>query len=633
MIFRNWILENFPFIEDDFDALTDYELFCKVVGYMKKSLEKVEGFQKDIDEFTIKLNEFQNYFDNLDVQEEIDNKLEEMAESGELEQIIAEYLELNTIKVFNTVSDLVDGDNLSDGSYVRTMGFYSVGDNGGAEYKIRTATLSDTADGYTLISLTNFPNLVAEIIVSDILNAHQFGIFGDNLTDVTERLEKAMHYNLYLPAGTYLISNRVGINNHKLFGDGIGVTTIKLADNSTINTSGILRTDGVDGYILKDLTIDGNMDNITENYNNAIFYDSTNVLVENVEFTNGTNSMLKLNGSDGVIVKNCYFKNSTGVEGATAPAIYGQYIKNILISGCMCENIGDHFVYICADDLVSSSENITIENCILKTCGVDQLTGGSAICIYSNTKNVLINNCQILNSRSGINISNHDDVLVTPKDVLISNCLIRNCDLNGISVMGISGDRIDNVSINDTIIKENGQDGISIRQSNNIVVKNCNVYNNYRHGIETRANNHISIYNTICKNNSTSGITLGYSGNNSNNVRIYNTECYCDDENRTQNTGIYLNYGQNIYLSSCLVYDNTTYDINRRPGGATDVTIIDSLDPETTTKTTNSITFSDKIPTNCDHKVGDIIFYNTNNSSKVGAVCTSAGTPGTWREF
>lgn len=36
MIFRNWVLENFPILEDDFDALTDYELFSKMVAYTKE---------------------------------------------------------------------------------------------------------------------------------------------------------------------------------------------------------------------------------------------------------------------------------------------------------------------------------------------------------------------------------------------------------------------------------------------------------------------------------------------------------------------------------------------------------------------------------------------------------------------
>lgn len=51
----NYILQNFPFLEDDFDALTDYELFSKMVGYVKElnnffinDLEK--NIEKYIDE-------------------------------------------------------------------------------------------------------------------------------------------------------------------------------------------------------------------------------------------------------------------------------------------------------------------------------------------------------------------------------------------------------------------------------------------------------------------------------------------------------------------------------------------------------------------------------------------------------
>ena len=33
---NNYILQNFPFLENDFDALTDYELFSKMVGYVKE---------------------------------------------------------------------------------------------------------------------------------------------------------------------------------------------------------------------------------------------------------------------------------------------------------------------------------------------------------------------------------------------------------------------------------------------------------------------------------------------------------------------------------------------------------------------------------------------------------------------
>ena len=54
---RNFILQNFPFIEDDFDALTDYQLFSKVVEYVKR-------FAKDNEEFKKQLEKYENYFEN-----------------------------------------------------------------------------------------------------------------------------------------------------------------------------------------------------------------------------------------------------------------------------------------------------------------------------------------------------------------------------------------------------------------------------------------------------------------------------------------------------------------------------------------------------------------------------------------
>ena len=104
MIFRNWILQNFPFLEDDFDALTDYQLFCKMVEYMKKSLEKVECFQATINEFTIKLNEFQHYFDNLDVTEEVNAKLDKAVSKGFLAKNTASRNKSRLQKLVNTLA-------------------------------------------------------------------------------------------------------------------------------------------------------------------------------------------------------------------------------------------------------------------------------------------------------------------------------------------------------------------------------------------------------------------------------------------------------------------------------------------------------------------------------------------------
>ena len=86
--------------------------------------------------FTLLQAYVDNYFDNLDVQEEINNKLDAMAESGELTDIIAQYLGLAGLLTFNTVADMKLAENLANGSTVKTFGFHSINDGGAAYYKV-----------------------------------------------------------------------------------------------------------------------------------------------------------------------------------------------------------------------------------------------------------------------------------------------------------------------------------------------------------------------------------------------------------------------------------------------------------------------------------------------------------------
>ena len=53
----------------------------------------------------------EHYFDNLDVQEEIDNRLDEMAVDGTLQEIITAYIQANVAWCFDTVADMKLADN------------------------------------------------------------------------------------------------------------------------------------------------------------------------------------------------------------------------------------------------------------------------------------------------------------------------------------------------------------------------------------------------------------------------------------------------------------------------------------------------------------------------------------------
>lgn len=88
--FKWFVLQNFPFIEEDFDAITNYQLLCKIVEYLNLTIDKTNELGEQVEILS-------NWFNTLDVQEEIDNKLDEMAQDGTLAEIINQQIfdELN----------------------------------------------------------------------------------------------------------------------------------------------------------------------------------------------------------------------------------------------------------------------------------------------------------------------------------------------------------------------------------------------------------------------------------------------------------------------------------------------------------------------------------------------------------
>lgn len=75
--FRYWCAKVLPMVYDN--SLSYYELLGKVIEYLNVTMEDVDLLN--------------NYFDGIEVQEEIDNALDRMAEDGTLSQIIKPYVD------------------------------------------------------------------------------------------------------------------------------------------------------------------------------------------------------------------------------------------------------------------------------------------------------------------------------------------------------------------------------------------------------------------------------------------------------------------------------------------------------------------------------------------------------------
>ena len=94
-LFTNYIYKAIPLAFDE--SMSYYETLCGLLSYLKDTVIPALNNNADaIIEVQNLMTELQNYvdnyFDNLDVQEEINNKLDEMAQSGKLDELVGKYV-------------------------------------------------------------------------------------------------------------------------------------------------------------------------------------------------------------------------------------------------------------------------------------------------------------------------------------------------------------------------------------------------------------------------------------------------------------------------------------------------------------------------------------------------------------
>ena len=155
MTYEEQVLELMRFIRDE------------IIPKINENVLATQELQEKFKELVIYVNE---YFENLDIQEEVNIKLNEMAESGQLSEIISEYIQLRGVLAFNTVLDMKNADNITNGSICYTLGKNNYNDGLGFFYKVRTVTSEDIVDEDNIISLNISNTLIAEKILSYLDN-------------------------------------------------------------------------------------------------------------------------------------------------------------------------------------------------------------------------------------------------------------------------------------------------------------------------------------------------------------------------------------------------------------------------------------------------------------------------------
>lgn len=152
------------------------------------------------------------------------------------------YVKDEKARPVNSIAEMKAISNLVSGNIIRTVGYYSANDGGGATYIIRERLETDVED-LGVIHFIN-DNLVAEMIINDSVNVKQFGAKGDGVTDDTTQMQNAIDKcnilnfdnSTYLTTGLNLKSNSIIIFND---------TSLKMKPNN-LSAYGVLKINNIE---------------------------------------------------------------------------------------------------------------------------------------------------------------------------------------------------------------------------------------------------------------------------------------------------------------------------------------------------------------------------------------------------
>ena len=259
-----------------------------------------------VEDYIDKFNQLHDYvyyyFDNLDVQEEINNKLDDMTEQGTLQEIVAAYLNSRAVFGYDTVAEMKEAENLLEGSFAHTLGYTTKGDGGGATYKVRELGEDETADNMTLISLHD--NLVAELEIKPEMTTRQFGSGTNDDLAVLKKIISLcdtiiLSDNMTInPQQITLSDNQVlDLNGHK----------ITMGDNNNLSFANLIVVNSTGEVTIKNGELDGNSEGQTVpvvTNNTGILVSSGSAVMDNMKIHNFLYEGVIANGNINMIIRN-----------------------------------------------------------------------------------------------------------------------------------------------------------------------------------------------------------------------------------------------------------------------------------------------------------------------------------------
>lgn len=270
----------------------------------------------------------------------------------------------------------------NEGEICHTLGYHTIGDGGGAKYKILYKATAK-ADERTWIELDTSDTLRAKLIPENgNITPEQFGAYGDGIHDDTDAINECINTGLNIkfnPKNTYFVR---GLNLHS--------NMILDLNGCTIKGSIIKNTSDSDTY--ENLTIkNGIVDCLKTNTPIYLTCITDNLVIEDIDFINTASSfgaILVDNTINGKINK-CTFKSS-----------YASITDSV---STFCAIRVDGYTY--KQDISSKGSNLTISNCTFDKFNFAIYGNGQNKQITDIRRYINVNNCTAINMTCFIQLS------------------------------------------------------------------------------------------------------------------------------------------------------------------------------------------------------------------------------------
>lgn len=334
---------------------------------------------------------------------------------------------------FNSVSEMKSCTSLVVGNVIKTLGFYSANDGGGATYVVREKTTEDTENG--LIHFIS-DTLVAEMVVYDFINVKQFGAKGDEQTDNTEFFNKMIntkYKNFFIPDGLYKIEGIVNLKSDmKMFGEK--------KSSLFISPTGQIKTEpSTTPYVDIDI-------------NNLIFRVNGNRTSSGVAITLNDVCYLKL--------YNCEIRSDNGTSennGLVIQSNAGQMCWDNIIENCKFQRT--------TLKINNSTDNIIRNNLLWATT---EIQSGALILTGSNFNNQLITGNHII---GGVNGGIYSNISIPGKNIVITD------NYFDVSNIGINVYQLINSTISNNLFFKQNETGIKANHLSLCTINN-NLFDN-----------------------------------------------------------------------------------------------------------------------------------------------------------